>query len=684
MVSYSILHKAYVKIFLHAAKHPHKQVNGVLLGKLTADVVTIHDVVPLLHHWTSLSPVMEIGLDLAKGHAESLDLSLVGYYQACERMDDTALAPVGERVAEQIRSQFDHAITFVIDGDALGSGEAALIPYLPQSGLMAWRLQAFQPPAFTPGSRVTLANPESPSVAVALVRDSHMHQKFGDFDDHLEDVTIDWLRNSACNIIWLVERTTRQQILSLYYISQMASAPVALQGTLVHCPALGKVEILQDYLLLADDRGVIVHLSPSSSESSQSYIHQYGSSLRIIPPGSFLFPTFCDLHLHAPQFMYQGTGLDLPLMEWLDNYAYKAEESLDQNPHLAIKVYRRLAQRLIEVGTGAVLLFGTIKTETNLILAQEMQTAGVRAFVGKLSMDKSSRPTYQESSVEESYKSVEEFIHRCRASTAGFDPHQRLVEPVITPRFVPTCSDELLAKLGELSQRESTRIQSHLAESFAEAKWVRDDHQIEDIEVFKKYNLLKRGTIQAHCTFLTSEELDELVVNQTAVAHCPLSNAYFSEKPFPLREALDKGVLVGLGTDIAGGYSIDILSSMRHAVATSRMREGARALESQSGLATGGEGKSLAVEWKESLFLATHGGALALGLETCGEFRVGASLDAQQISVVDWERQAGIGALDFFDLDPECDGLTLDMIEKWWCMGDARNRVAMWVQGRQL
>lgn len=64
MASYSILHKAYIKIFLHAAKHPHKQVNGVLLGNLASDVVIIQDVVPLLHHWTSLSPMMEIGLDL--------------------------------------------------------------------------------------------------------------------------------------------------------------------------------------------------------------------------------------------------------------------------------------------------------------------------------------------------------------------------------------------------------------------------------------------------------------------------------------------------------------------------------------------------------------------------------------------------------------------------------------------
>lgn len=84
----------------------------------------------------------------------------------------------------------------------------------------------------------------------------------------------------------------------------------------------------------------------------------------LIPTGSFILPTFCDLHLHAPQFLYQGTGLHLPLMEWLNEYAFKAEESLDQDADLARRTYTRLGERLVENGTGAVLLFGTIKEET--------------------------------------------------------------------------------------------------------------------------------------------------------------------------------------------------------------------------------------------------------------------------------------------------------------------------------
>lgn len=88
-----------------------------------------------------------------------------------------------------------------------------------------------------------------------------------------------------------------------------------------------------------------------------------------VPEGSFILPTFCDLHLHAPQFLYQGTGLHLPLMEWLNEYAFKAEEKLDADPGLAERVYRRLARRLIEGGTGAVSLFGTIKEHTKSVVS---------------------------------------------------------------------------------------------------------------------------------------------------------------------------------------------------------------------------------------------------------------------------------------------------------------------------
>jgi guanine deaminase len=151
-----------------------------------------------------------------------------------------------------------------------------------------------------------------------------------------------------------------------------------------------------------------------------------------------------------------------------------------------------------------------------------------------------------------------------------------------------------------------------------------------------KTNLLTRHSVQAHCTFLSPSQISEVSTLGTAIAHCPLSNAYFSAKPFPLREALTAGVRVGLGTDIAGGYSADIMNAMRQTVVVARMREGERTIRGQESCQKnqadqrGEEGTSLAVDWRESLYLATRGGALALGLPAgSGSFTVGAPFDAQ-------------------------------------------------------
>lgn len=279
-----------------------------------------------------------------------------------------------------------------------------------------------------------------------------------------------------------------------------------------------------------------------------------------------------------------------------------------------------------------------------------MQTKGVRAFVGKLSMDISSRPTYVEPSAGVSLTEAQTFIRRCREIQPGTKDRERLVHPVVTPRFVPTCSDELLLGLGKLVEAEGVHIQSHLAEARDQVDWVRSTRNAEDIDVFDRVGyfpafvirqkltpptsqagLLTPRTIQAHCTFLHPPELSRMQAAGAAIAHCPLSNAYFSSQPFQLREALSAGVTVGLGSDVAGGYQLDIMSAMRSAVSTSRMRDG-NLREANLGAGnepSGAPHKNVSIHWKEALFLATQGGANALGLKT-GCLKPGSPFDAQR------------------------------------------------------
>jgi len=122
----------------------------------------------------------------------------------------------------------------------------------------------------------------------------------------------------------------------------------------------------------------------------------------------------------------------------------------------------------------------------SLILAEVLQSAGIRGFVGKLSMDISSRPSYIEPSAAASLENARRFVKNVRESVAHLDPHRQLVQPVLTPRFVPTCTDELLNGLGQLAQEGSLMIQSHLAEAHDQVKWVKEERGEEDIKIFER------------------------------------------------------------------------------------------------------------------------------------------------------------------------------------------------------
>ncbi|KAG6846169.1 hypothetical protein H0H93_015631, partial [Arthromyces matolae] len=276
-------------------------------------------------------------------------------------------------------------------------------------------------------------------------------------------------------------------------------------------------------------------------------------------------------------------------------------------------------------------------------------------------MDISTRPSYTEHTASQSLSAAKSFITHCRSLNN--------IHPVITPRFVPTCSDSLLSGLSQLSSSENVLIQSHLSESSDQLAWVHATRDgLSDLTIFDNHSLLTPRTIQAHCTFLDPPSLSLLSQRGTSIAHCPLSNAYFSDKPFPMKEALEANVKIGLGTDVAGGYSLDIMDSMRWSVGVARMREGQRLLQE------GNKPDPKVLNWKASLYLATKGGADALGLPSnTGTFTVGAPFDAQYIRLFDPASLSGIGNLDFFDLKSDSI-LNEEMLEKWWCIGDVRNR----------
>jgi guanine deaminase len=385
-----------------------------------------------------------------------------------------------------------------------------------------------------------------------------------------------------------------------------------------HSPAKGQIERVDDAFLLIED-GAIVSVVTSQDHRWQELQNEPATDLR---DQGFLLPGFVDLHIHAPQFPQLGQALDVPLEVWLQTHTFPLEARYKDLDY-ADGVYRTLVRTLLANGTTTAMYFATIHNPASLRLAEICLEMGQRALVGRVAMDLADEcpDFYRDASAEESVALTEEFI----AAVPGLaGNHTGLVKPVITPRFIPSCSDKALQGLGDMAHRTGVHVQTHCSESDWEHGHVLARCGKTDTEALAEFGLLGRHTILAHSNFITDDDMDMIRKRGAGVAHCPLSNVYFSNAVFPLRRALEKGLHVGLGTDISGGPSASLLDSVRMSIAASRMMEDGVDAKSQAGERGTPDSR---IDFRTAFWLATRGGGEALDLPV-GCFTPGNQFDA--------------------------------------------------------
>lgn len=366
----------------------------------------------------------------------------------------------------------------------------------------------------------------------------------------------------------------------------------------MYTPRLGELIALPRGALVLDDAGKLCDVLPAAPEGADAEWIDYGDAL--------IMPSFVDMHLHAPQYPMLGMGMDLPLMEWLSTYTFKSEARFADTDY-ARRVYRRLANDLITGGTTRVCMFSSLHADATLVLMEELERAGVTGCVGKVNMDRNGGDTLRETT-EESKRETLRWLDAC----ARF----KRVKPILTPRFTPSCTNELMAWLGKLAEERGLYVQSHLSENGAEIALVRELHPDcrQYWETYDKYGLWKDHTVMAHCVHSDAREREALLRNNVVVAHCAGSNINICSGVAPVRTMLREGVWVTLGSDIAGGA---ILAMNR--VVTMSIRA-SKILHMQSG----GEESFLTVD--EAYYLGSTAGHRYFGAD--GGFAVGRPLHA--------------------------------------------------------
>ena len=334
-----------------------------------------------------------------------------------------------------------------------------------------------------------------------------------------------------------------------------------------------RFEVLENgYIAVdADGRvtGIEADLASLVADASKRRNETNNKDAEVVDFGDrLLIPAMNDLHVHAPQYRNQGLAMDLELLPWLQNYTLPEEMKYADTAY-AERMYRRFVHDLWRFGTMRTCTFASVHTESTRILMRLFHEAGMGALVGKVGMNRNCPDGLRES-VEEMVKGYESLIN------SQFTNHnsQSLVRPIITPRFIPSCTPEMLRACGELAAKYQLPVQSHLSENKDEIALVQSLEPESTCygDAYDRYGLFgQTPTVMAHCVFTEGEEMELMRRRGVMVAHCPTSNLNVTTGIAPIRQFLDEGVHVGLGSDISGGHDLSIFRMMVYAIQMSKL-----------------------------------------------------------------------------------------------------------------
>lgn len=326
--------------------------------------------------------------------------------------------------------------------------------------------------------------------------------------------------------------------------------------------------------------------------------------------GKLITPGLTDLHMHAPQYAFRGFKMDLELLDWLNSSAFP-EEARYEDPDYARDAYSIFVQDLKKSVNTRACLFATLHLPATRILMDLLEESGMETFVGKVNMDRNCPDYLRETDGDASADATIAWLEE----TAGAYSH---VRPILTPRFIPACSDRLMERLADIQRAWHLPLQSHLSENPEEIAWVQELAPQSRFygDAYDRFGLFggEVPTIMAHCVHCPPEEVELMKERGVYIAHCPQSNANLTSGAAPVRRFLDQDMRVGLGSDIAGGTVLSIFRAMAEAIQTSKLR--ARL--------TGDGLKPITME--EAFFMGTKGGGSFFG--KVGSFEEGYEADA--------------------------------------------------------
>jgi 5-methylthioadenosine/S-adenosylhomocysteine deaminase len=312
--------------------------------------------------------------------------------------------------------------------------------------------------------------------------------------------------------------------------------------------------------------------------------------IRLDARDALVLPGFVQTHIHVVQSLARHRAEGRPLLRWLRERIWPYEAAL--SPDEVDTAARLGIGELLCGGTTSALDMGT--THSQDVIFEAAAEMGIRLTSGKAMMDVGDGvPDALREDTSRSLEDSERLGRRWHGAAGG------RLRYALAPRFVLSCTEELLRGAADLSRRHGFMLHTHASENLDETRTVRELTGHGSVAYLAELGLAGEATVLAHCVHLGDDEVAGLAATRTGVAHCPGSNLKLASGIADVPRLLAAGVRIGLGADGPPcNNRLSIFHEMALAGTLHNLRHGAGAVDA----------------WTV-LELATWRGAQVLGLE---------------------------------------------------------------------
>lgn len=360
--------------------------------------------------------------------------------------------------------------------------------------------------------------------------------------------------------------------------------------------------------------GVVLTMNPALDRYQDGGVAVRGDSIVAVGPadtllaeyeaaevincqGQIIMPGLVNAHTHAPMTLLRAMADDLRLDVWLIGYMMPTERQF-VSPEFCRRGTELACAEMIRGGTT---LFADMYYH-EADVAEAAAKAGLRAVCGQTVLK---FPTPDADSYEESLAYTRQFIEKWK--------NHPLIIPSVAPHAPYTCTDEILEACRDLALEYDVPLQIHISETRGEVEDIWKEYEKRVVNRVADLGVFRAKTIAAHCVHVDSEEILLLHKHGVAVAHNPTSNLKLASGVAPIKEMLERGVRLSIGTDgAASNNDLDMFEEMRLAAI----------------LAKGATFDPTVLPAVEALLMATRHGAEALCLgDITGSLEAGKRAD---------------------------------------------------------